>query len=258
MVLGIIAAALAVVVLFVVLASDDDDDVATDSTTTTEPAETSTSEPGSTTTTEDETTTSTTEDVTTTEATSDVTDQEAATIAWPDPDGADLFDDPLDAVASFAEDLVGFVDPVYSELQQGDARSGEVEVRAVDDGPVTTVAVRQMSDGNWYVLFAASTEVELTEPTAGSAIDHPLQVGGEARAFEGQVRIAVHLRGEPEPLGEGFVTAGSGADLEPFTGEIAWENPGGGWGAVVASVADGEDGSTWAATAIPVGFIGAD
>ncbi len=46
------------------------------------------------------------------------------------------------AVRGFTEDLVGFTDPVYGEYQGGDSRSGEVEVRAAPDGPVTTVFVR--------------------------------------------------------------------------------------------------------------------
>ena len=253
--LGVLAAILAIV-LIVLVANDDDEDVATESTTTSEVEESTTTEAEETTTTAEETTT--TEDTSDTTAPGGISDEEAANVVWPDPTGTDLYDDPLDAVAGFAEDLVGFVDPVYGEFQAGDSRSGEVEVRALPDGPVTTVGVRQMSDNRWYVLFAASSEVELTEPAPASAIDHPLQVAGQARAFEGQVRIVVFERGDTAPLGEGFVTAGSGEALEPFDGEIDWDNPGGGWGAVVASTEGGPDGTTWAATAIPVGFIGGD
>lgn len=250
--LGVLAAVLAVV-LIVVLASDDDEDVTTDDTTTTTTEQT-------TPTTED-TTTSTTEETTAPASPTEpagLPDAEAANVVWPDPAGDVGYDEPMAAVEGFAEELAGFVDPAYSEFMQGDARSGEAEVRAQPEGPATTVAVRQMSDDAWYVLFAASSEVELTEPTAQTAIDTPLQVAGQARAFEGQVHIAVFERGSTEPLGEGFVTGGSGEALEPFTGEIDWDNPGGGWGVVVASTEGGPDGTTWAATAVPVGFIGGD
>lgn len=252
-VLGVLAAVLAVVLIIVLASDDDDEDVATDDTTTTEQT---------TSTTEDETTTSTTEETTTTSTTTTepagLPDAEAANVVWPDPAGDVGYDEPMAAVEAFAEELLGFVEPAYSEFMQGDSRSGEAEVRAQPEGPATTVAVRQMSDDAWYVLFAASSEVELTEPAAQTAIDTPLQVAGQSRSFEGQVRIAVFERGGTEPLGEGFVTGGSGEALEPFTGEVEWENPGGGWGVVVASTEGGPDGTTWAATAIPVGFIGGD
>ena len=255
-VLGVLAAILALVLIVVLVNDDDDEDDVTTDSTTSEVEETTTTEAEETTTTAEETTT--TEDTSDTTAPGGISDEEAANVVWPDPAGSDLYDDPLAAVAGFAEDLVGFVDPVYGEYQAGDSRSGEVEVRALPDGPATTVGVRQLSDDRWYVLFAASSEVELTEPAPASAIDTPLQVAGQARAFEGQVRIAVYGRGDTEPLGEGFETGGSGEALEPFSGEVEWDNPGGGWGAVVASTEGGPDGTTWAAATIPVGFIGGD
>lgn len=251
-ILGVLAAVLAIVLIVVLAGDDDDEDVTTDSTTTTE-------QPTSTT--EEETTTSTTEATTTTTSTTEpggLPDAEAANVVWPDPEGDLRYDEPMAAVEGFAEDLLGFVDPMYSEFMAGDSRSGEVEVRRFADGPATTVAVRQMSDDAWYVLFAATSEVELSEPTAQTAIDTPLQVAGRSRSFEGQVRIAVYERGSTEPLGEGFVTGGSGEALEPFSGEIDWDNPGGGWGVVVASTEGGPDGTVLVATAIPVGFIGGD
>lgn len=249
-VLGVLAAVLAVVLVVVLASDDDDEDVATNDTTTSE----------QTTSTTEATTTTTAETTTSTPGTTQpgLADAEAANVVWPDPTGDLRYDSPMAAVEGFAEDLLGFVDPTYSEFMQGDNRSGEAEVRAQPEGPATTVAVRQMSDDDWYVLFAASSEVALTEPTAQTAIDDPLQVSGQSRSFEGQVRVAVFERGSTEPLGEGFLTGGSGEALEPFTGEVAWANPGGGWGVVVASTEGGPDGTTWAATAVPVGFIGGD
>lgn len=249
--LGVLVAIL-VVVLVVMATNDDDDDVTADDTTT--------SVAESTTTEVDDTTTSSTASTTTetTSARGSVTDEEAATVAWPDPLEGAGFDDPTHAATEFATDVLGFDAPMVGDYQQGDSRSGEFEVRAASDGPVTTVGVRQMSDDRFYVNFAASSEVELVMPTAGSAIDHPLQVEGWARGFEGQVTIRVHDRVTGESLGEGTVTAGGAGEYEPFAGDISWENPGGGWGVVVATVTGGEDGTTWAATALPVGFIGAD
>jgi len=250
-VLGVMAVLLALVVIVLLAGDDDEDEVGTDTTTTAE----------QTTTTSDDSTTSeapaTTE--TTTTAVRSITDQEAAGVVWPDPGSATAYDTASSAVAGFAEELLGFAAPVYGELMEGDSRSGEMEVRPTADGPATLVAVRQMSDDRWYVLFAASSEVELRTPTAGSAVDHPLEVAGLARSFEGEVRVAVYERGAVEPLGESFVTAGSGEERAPFAATVDWPVRGtGGWGVVVASTASGADGSTWAATAIPVGLVGGD
>jgi nucleoid-associated protein YgaU len=73
------------------------------------------------------------------------------------------------AATGFATELVGFTDPVVGEFQQGDARSGEVEVRAAADGPVTTVLVRQVgSDDTWSVLGAATAQIVPTTPAPGA------------------------------------------------------------------------------------------
>jgi hypothetical protein len=244
--LGVLAAALALILVVVLLTDDDDTDVTADTTTTT-------------TTTVEETTTSTTaaEETTTTAATGEMSDEEAANVVWPAPGAGEA--EALDAVGSFAEEVLGFVDPDYSDYQAGDNRSGEVEVRPVADGPVTTIGVRQMADGAWYVVVVSSSEVELIRPAARSAVDHPLDVEGWGRGFEGQVRVAVFERGETTALAETTVTAGSGEEPEPFTGTLDWPARGtGGWGVVVATTAGGSAGTTWAATAVPVGFIGGD
>ena len=256
-----IAAAVGVVVVVGLLAwlltrSDDDGEIAT-ATTTTAAAATTEAPATSTSTTTTTGATTTTQEATPTTAVGTVTPEEAATIVWPDPSTGG-YEEPTRLAADFATRLLGFSNPVIGEYQQGDSRSGEFEVRPLADGPVTTVAVRQMSDDRFYVLFAATSEVELTAPTSWSAIDHPLQVEGRGRGFEGRIRIAVFDRVAGTELGSGFVTGGGSGQLEPFTGEIAWNNPGGGWGVVMASVNGGEQGTTWAATVIPVGFIGGD
>jgi hypothetical protein len=246
---GVALVAILVVAAVVLLGGDDDEDVdVVDSTT-------STSEP-TTSTTEAETTTTTEASTTTTGGT--VPDDEAATAVWPDPAGDVRYDDPVDAARGFAEDLVGFTDPVVGQLREGDSRSGEVDVQATGDGPVTTVLVRRFSDDAWYVLGAATEDIVLDDPVAGGAIDDPLVLSGQARAFEGTVQVAVFERGGTEPLGEGFVTAGGGGDLGPFEGEVSWSNPGGGWGSVVLYEISAEDGNVSHAMAIPVGFIGGD
>ena len=187
-----------------------------------------------------------------------MTDAERPSIVWPDPDGSKTFDDGVAAARSFAVDLVGFQDPILGELQQGDSRSGEVQVKALDTGPVTTVLVRQMSDDHWYVIGASTDDIQVQSPGAGIAIDNPLPTSGQARAFEGNVLVRVYQRGGTTPLGEGNVTGSGGPDLGPFSGSITWNNPGGGWGVVVYLTTSAADGRVWQATALPVGFIGGD
>lgn len=255
-----VAAVLAVVVVglvvFLLTRDDDGDDVTAGDDTTTVESMTTTTE---TTTSTEATTSSSTSSTTTTDAgAGEVTDAEAATIAWPDPTAGEAFATPIDVASAFATELVGFTDPLVGEFMAGDSRSGEVEVRAVATGPATTVLVRQMSDQNWYVVAATTPAIEVDDPIAGTAIDHPLQVAGRAMAFEGTVQVAVYARGESDPLGTGFVTGSGGGEMGPFDGEIEWDNPGGGWGLVVLSVASAEDGSMWQATVVPVGFIGGD
>jgi hypothetical protein len=251
------AAALIVVLILAIVAlvvdEDDDGEVVSDTTTTT------TTVDEDTTTTSESTTSTTAQPTSSTAGTpTRLPDAEAVNVVWPAPDGDVRYEEAESAVQSFAEDLVGFENPLLGEYQAGDSRSGEIEVRAADDGPVTTVFVRQMSDDHWYVLGAATEGIELRDPIAGSAIDHPLLVSGRGRGFEGVLRVAVHDRTSGDLLGDGVIAAGSGPDLAAFDGEIAWDNPGGGWGVVVVSGASGEDGSVWDAVAVPVGFIGGD
>jgi hypothetical protein len=178
---------------------------------------------------------------------------------WPWYDDDLRYDDPVEAARGFAEDFIGFADPVVGEFQQGDSRSGEVEVRPVEDGPVTTVFVRQVGDDDtWWVLGSATANIEVDLPTAMSAVDDPLLTEGRASAFEGTVEVEIRVDGEPEPLGTGFVTGSGDATLGPFEGEIRWPNPGGGWGAVVFLTRSAENGQVWEAGVLRVGFIGGD
>lgn len=239
--LVVLAAAVAIAATIVVVTNDDDTPVDTPTTTTSRVTTTSRAPTSTTSTTAPRT----------------VSDAEAATIVWPDPGGDVVADDPTTVVRTFAEELAGFRSPVIGEYLGGDQRSGEIEVRPSADGPATTVAVRRMSDERWYVIAVASPEVEIDVPAVGAAIDHPLQVAGRGRSTDGAVRVAVFVRGATSSQGTGSVPVSTGTAPEPFSGEVAWDNPSGGWGAVVVTTAEA-DGSVRTATAFPVGFIGGD
>lgn len=187
-----------------------------------------------------------------------LTVDDAAQVVWPDPGGPTRFTSPTQAAESFATTLVGFRSPVIGEFQQGDSRSGEVEVKPSSSGPVTTVLVRQFgTDDTWWVTGAVTKDITVTAPVRLSAIDSPMRTTGEALAFEGTVQVKVVADGSTNALGTGTVTGGGGPSA-PFTGDIVFTNPGGGWGAVIYYTESGENGEVWSASVLRVGFIGGD
>ena len=244
-VIGIIAVAVlaAVVVLVVVLNQDDDDDVTTTDTTSTTP--TSEAEP---TPTAETTTTQPT-------ATPAPIPDELATAVWPWAGSEIRYTDPVEAARGFTVDYIGFVDPLVGEFQQGDSRSGEVEVRAVEGGPLTVVFVRQLTaDDSWWVLGSAAENIVLTQPEALTQIDSPLTITGMARAFEGTVVVQIRADGQNEPLAESFGTASGDDTLGPFEVTFEWPNPGIGAGAVVLFTESPEDGRVLESSTTRVAF----
>jgi hypothetical protein len=180
-----------------------------------------------------------------------------STVVWPFAGTTSRFDDPVDAARGFATEFLGFADPVVGELRRGDSRSGEVDVRPIETGPVTTVLVREMAPGNWAVLGASTDTIELTEPAAGSAIRSPVELRGRALAFEGTVQVEIRQDGEPGPIGEGFVTGG-GDVLRPFTGLVGFDPPTEWAGAIVLITHSQENGQAWAATVVRVHLGGGE
>lgn len=151
---------------------------------------------------------------------------------------------------------MGFTDPVYGKFMQGDTRSGELEIRPTADGAITTLLLRQLSDGQWYAIGATSSEIRLDTPASGATVVSPLALSGASRAFEATVQVKINAHGTADPLGTGMVRGGSGPELAPFSGSIQWENPGTGSGVLLLFVSSAQDGSVLSATAVPVGFAG--
>jgi hypothetical protein len=237
--LGVAAAvaAVALVVGVLALTGDDDSDLDTvASTTTTAP---------------EESTTSTTESSPTTFAPT----VDPAQALWPRVESSQRFDDPVSAARSFVVDFVGMTDPVVGEFQQGDSRSGEVPVQPTSDGPTTTVLVRQLEDDTWFVLGSAVEDIRLDTPEAGSDIDCPVRLTGEALAFEGTVQVAIRDDVSEEPIGTGFVTGGGGP-AAPFDGTVDCDlghlDDGVHYGSILLTTEGGEDGRIWQAAVIRV------
>ena len=238
------------------LRDDGDEDVTTASTSSS--TSTSTSTTASSTSATSTSTTSSTSTSTSAAGPTALTKDQAAQVIWPDPGGTTRFATPTEAASSFATSLAGFQSPVVEAFQQGDSRSGEVPIKPVGNGPTTTVMVRQVgSDASWWVIGAATEDITVTEPARLSAIDNPMHTTGTALAFEGTVQVKIVADGSTKPLGEGFVTGGGGP-AAPFSGDISFTNPGGGWGSVLYYTVSEQDGSVWSVSAVRVGFIGGD
>jgi hypothetical protein len=173
---------------------------------------------------------------------------------FPDPGTARRFDDPGALTYAFAHDMLGFRDPLLGQLVRGDDRSGEIEVRAVAQGNPTTVLVRQLDDGSWFVITASVESIRLDTPTQSATISSPQPLTGAAWAFEGHVAVRLFVDGVAEPIAETFVT-GRGDQMGPFSGELAFDLPAGAQhGVLVLLEPSAEDGSTIAATVIRVHF----
>ena len=230
---GLAAAAVIIIVALVVTNSDDGDtDVVAD-----EP--TSTTETTAPTTTAIETTTTTVF-----EPTVDPTQA-----IFPAVDQSSRFEDPVAAARAFAIDGVGFdSDVIVSEFRQGDSRSGEVELRAFDQGPATVVQLRMLEDDTWYVIGASTEDINPTEPAVDAEISSPVTLRGEALAFEGNVNVEIREQGRAEPIGEGFVTGSGSPPAGPYEGEIEFSTPSVGTGVILYRELSAEDGSVvWAA-----------
>ncbi|MGI9596701.1 MAG: Gmad2 immunoglobulin-like domain-containing protein, partial [Acidimicrobiales bacterium] len=178
------------------------------------------------------------------------------TAVWPWFDSTTRYDVPVAAAAGFAGRFIGCEDPIIGPVRQGDGRSGEVEVRPAAGGPITTVFVRQLgADDTWWVLGAVTANIVIAEPEALAEIDSPLEVSGQAQAFEGVVGLQLRADGSNTPLIDGAVIGG-GTELRPFDGEFTWTNPGSGFGALVLTTENMDDGRVWEASVIRVAFAG--
>ena len=224
--------ALAVVLAGVAVTAGDDEASTTGTPTTTAPA-TTTSEVA----------------ITTAPPTSPASDRSAA--LWPVEGSGTRFSDPVGAASDFAVTFLHFTDPVVGAFRQGDARSGEVDVRPRSTGPATTILLRQLGGDDWSVLGAVTDDIEVTTPTAGTEITSPVEVAGRAVAFEGNVTVEVREDGRPDAVGGWYVTGG-GDVMRPFGGEIAFAASRSTFGALVLFTASAENGQVWQAAAVRV------
>jgi hypothetical protein len=118
------------------------------------------------------------------------------------------------------------VPPVLGEFQQGDARSGEIEVLSAGEGDASTgvprglLLMRQLGPGDgWFVIAAVNDNASITtpEPMAEVAAG-PLTVAGDARGYEANVVVTAFVAGDVDAQLDQAVTLGGALDVpEPFT-----------------------------------------
>jgi hypothetical protein len=179
---------------------------------------------------------------------------DTSTAVFPSGPQAIGYDDPVEAARQFAVEFAGFTDPVVGPFLPGDARSGEVEIRAKASGPVTTVVVRQLGEnGTWWVLGSATDTIAVDEPVTGATVTSPLTVSGQALAWEGAVSVQIRQDGTSAPIGVGQVIGG-GDEMRPFSGTIGFRDPNVARGAVVFLTYSAEDGSVLQAATLRVTF----
>lgn len=175
---------------------------------------------------------------------------DAVTAVWPTSAVPTRYSDPVAAARGFAIDLAAFAAPVVGDYRAGDSRSGEVEVRPAPDGPVTTVFVRLLGDGTWWVLGSATADVTLESPSAGDLVAGTAELRGTALAFEGTVDVRI-MDDTLATLATGIVTGG-GDVARPFTGSFPFDGPASPYGTILLTTASGADGSTWTASVVRV------
>lgn len=173
-------------------------------------------------------------------------------VIWPDRNESSGFESPADAAHSFAVDLVGFREPTLGRFQAGDDRSGEVEVRPSPDGPITTVLLRQIEDDSWWVIGAVTEDIVVDQPTAGDRIGGVLRLTGRARAFEGRVDVSLVLLGDDGSVIDGVVIGSGDGELGEFTEDFDLPSGIEGRAVILLVAPSAEDGSAWAATALPI------
>jgi len=178
----------------------------------------------------------------------------AASIAiWPTPASGTHFGDPVVATRSFATEYLHFKGPYVGAFRRGDSRSGEVPVRPVPGGPITTVLVRVLGQGqSWSVIGATTPAVNLTDPAALATISSPVRLRGASTAFEATVQVSIRQDDVTKPLVESYVMGGANGTMGPFDATFHYPAPTSPYGAIVLYTISSANGNVREATAIRV------
>jgi hypothetical protein len=142
---------------------------------------------------------------------------------------------------------------VLGPFRADDTRSGAIEIRPSADGPVTTVLLHRTGSGNaWWVVGAGSDDIVVDDPEAGDPVTGTLHLVGRARAFEGNVTVALWRHGDDEPILVSAVTGRGDGVLGDFDETFDVAGGATGPGFVLLTAPSAEDGSAWTVTALPL------
>jgi hypothetical protein len=196
---------------------------------------------------------STTTTGSTSTSTSTISPDDDFLVVWPY-EGAGLVRDPVEVTRTFATAYLHVTNPVVGAFQTGaSSDTGTVELRSTSRGPATSVQLRQRTDGAWFVTGSATDDIDLDSHEVGATVASPVEVRGQALAFEGTVVVEVRQDGSDEPIGKGVVTGG-GDVKRPFDGSIDFDEPAKSTGALVLYTESAEDGSVSSAVVVAVRF----
>jgi hypothetical protein len=142
---------------------------------------------------------------------------------WPAEDK--VFLTPEEAAEDFVTEVLG-VPPVLGEFQEGDARSGEIDVLSPGEGGAATPVARGRlllrrlgAEDGWFILAAVNDNASISSPESMAEVPAgPLTIEGEARGFEANVVVSAFLAGDADPELDRVVTQGGAFETpEPFT-----------------------------------------
>lgn len=132
-----------------------------------------------------------------------------------------VFNTPEEAAQDFVTEVLGA--GKLGEFQQGDSRSGEIDVSsAPNEGGRSVVRsrllLRQLGD-RWFILAAVNDNASITAPKAGAEVAAgPVTVEGKARGFEANVVVSAFAGGDPDPRLDQVITQGGAMETPlPFT-----------------------------------------
>ena len=203
------------------------------------------------------TTTTGTRSTTSTASTSTTPPTSAATdtAVWPFVTDSTRYSDPVQAAQGFAVKYLGFVNPVVGAFMQGDSRSGEVVIRPSSTGPETTVMIRKLApDETWWVLGAATANLQLQSPKWNASIASPVTLSGQSTAFEATVNVQIRQDGTLTPLASTMVMGGSMGQMGPFSKAVSFSKPTAKRGAIILKTLSAKDGNIAEATVLRIQF----
>lgn len=145
---------------------------------------------------------------------------------WPAADV--VFATPEAVAEDFVTQVLG-VPPVLGDFQQGDARSGEMDVFSPGEGDAGTAVVRGRlllrqlgADDGWFVIGAVNENASITTPESAAEVPAgPLAVEGVARGFEANVVVTAFVAGDVAAQLDQVITMGGAFETpEPFSATL--------------------------------------